>query len=193
MSTRNRVASAVVTALMLGAPAFAQSQIDNNQPVQGDLHGREAGLQSRLTAAFDGGLLDSTELAAMQRDLDGILTRETDFRNRSTGLTSGGHDAIEKSLDIFEACLNRHADKTANVTTGESAFVLGVPVCQTTVPVTTAPVAVLETVAPVVPASTTVVEKTETLTPVAPVDVVKETYHDNRINRYGALECYPLA
>jgi hypothetical protein len=179
MTIRNRVASAVVTALMIGAPAFAQSQIDNNQPVQGDLHAREASLQAKLTAAFDGGLLDSTELSAMQRDLDGILTRESDFRNRSTGLTSGGHDALEKSLDLFESRLNRHADKTANVTTSESAAVLGAPVSQTTVPLTTAPVAVIDTVTPVVPASTTVVEQTQTLVPVAPVlpsmDVVKQT------------------
>jgi hypothetical protein len=171
MNIRTRVATTVFAALMLGAPAFAQSQIDNNQPVQGDLHAREASLQTRLTAAFNGGLIDSNELASMQRDLDGILTRETDFRNRSSGLTSGGYDTIQKSLDLFEARLSRHSDKTDVVNTSSGA-VVGVPLSQTTTPVVpVAPVTVIT------PAPTATVTETT----VGPSDVTETTVRETTV------------
>lgn len=109
--------SSLVAALLIAAtPAFSQSQIDNNQPVQGSLHTREADLQNKLNAAYDAGNLDSTELAAFQRDLDGILVKESREKTKSTGLTDSGFERISKDLDIFEGRLARHTNKTGVVT-----------------------------------------------------------------------------
>lgn len=97
--------------LVLGTPGFAQNQLSNNQPIRGDLHGREAEIQARLKADFKRGLIDATELAAFQRDLDGILVKENDFKSRSTGLTDSGRETLMKKLDVLEGRIVRHAAK----------------------------------------------------------------------------------
>jgi hypothetical protein len=103
---------AVSSIFVFGLSAFSQSQISDNQPVKGELHARETEIQAKLKAAYNAGNIDSTELAQFQRDFDGILTRENDFRTRSTGLTDSGKETIAKQLDTFEARLNRHANKS---------------------------------------------------------------------------------
>ena len=111
--------STLIAALLIAAPAFAQSQIDNNQPVRGDLHTREAELQNKLNASYDAGFISSTELAAFQRDLDGILVKEEKEKGKASGLTDSGYDAIANSLDIFEGRLARHSTKIGVTTKGD--------------------------------------------------------------------------
>ncbi|MBK9773348.1 MAG: hypothetical protein IPP57_21450 [Candidatus Obscuribacter sp.] len=98
--------------MVLLVPASAQTQIDNNQPVKGVLHTREALLQLKLNGAYRAGLIDSNELAAFQRDFDGILAKEEDYKTRPSGMTSGGKQDIEKRLYLFEERLARHANKS---------------------------------------------------------------------------------
>ncbi len=109
--------STLIVALLIAAPAFAQSQIDNNQPVRGDLHTREAELQNKLNASYDAGYISSSELAAFQRDLDGILVKEERQKSKASGLTETAYDGLSKDLDIFEGRLARHSTKLGAVTT----------------------------------------------------------------------------
>lgn len=124
MNKKLRLATPILSALLICAPVFAQSQLKNNQPIRGDLHTREATIQAKLKMDYKQGRIDSTELASFQRDLDGILVRENDFKGRADGLTDSGRETIFKSLDVFEARLDRHANKS-NVKTAADPVKVG--------------------------------------------------------------------
>lgn len=115
MITRFLLGTTLLAALSLSAPAFAQSAINNNQPIRGELHTRAANVQNMLKASYEAGNLTSTELAEMQRDLDGILVKEDRLNTSSTGLTDSGAESISKALDLFEGKLARHANKTGKI------------------------------------------------------------------------------
>lgn len=87
------------------SPSMAQSQIDNNQPVQGQLHSRAVELQNKLNASYKAGYLSSTELAEMQRDLDGILVKADRKNTKDTGLSDTDFDGIRESMSELEARL----------------------------------------------------------------------------------------
>jgi len=70
---------------------------------------------------FKKGLIDSTQLSAMQRDFDAILVHEDDFKAR--GLTSSGAKTISSQLAAFELRL----DKAAGVSTTAAAESLSGP------------------------------------------------------------------
>jgi len=101
----------IVLTAMLNTPCFAQSEITNNQPVAGDLHTREAQIQSKMKANFDAGLIDSDELARLQRDFDGICVQEDDLRSRGSTITDSARQDILKKLDKFEADLDKRTKK----------------------------------------------------------------------------------
>lgn len=115
MLTRFLLGTTLLAAVSLSAPAFAQSAINNNQPIRGELHTRAANMQNMLKASYEAGNLTSTELAEMQRDLDGILVKEDRYNTSSTGMTDSGAESISKALDLFEGKLSRHATKTGKV------------------------------------------------------------------------------
>ncbi|MFA6209623.1 MAG: hypothetical protein WCT03_22765 [Candidatus Obscuribacterales bacterium] len=115
MITRFLLGTTLLAAVSLSAPAFAQSAINNNQPIRGELHTRAANVQNMLKASYEAGNLTSTELAEMQRDLDGILVKEDRLNTSSTGLTDSGAESISKALDLFEGKLARHANKTGKI------------------------------------------------------------------------------
>lgn len=75
-------------------PSMAQSQIDNNQPVQGTLHSRAVDLQNKLNASYKAGYLSSSELAEIQRDLDGILVKADRKSTKDTGLSDTDFDGV---------------------------------------------------------------------------------------------------
>lgn len=104
---------ATLVTLALTVPAFAQSQIDNNQPVQGTLHSREISIQNKLNASYAAGVISSTQLAELQRDLDGILIKEDRQREKAGGQTDSNFDSISKALDGFEGKLDRHSNRVA--------------------------------------------------------------------------------
>jgi|GEM_PF-1363109 hypothetical protein len=83
-------------------PSMAQSQIDNNQPVQGSLNSRGVDLQNKLNASYKAGYLSSTENAEMQRDLDGILLRADRKASKDTGMSDTDFDGVSKAMDEFE-------------------------------------------------------------------------------------------
>lgn len=115
MITRFLLGTTLLAAISLSTPAFAQSAINNNQPIRGELHTRAANVQNMLKASYEAGNLTSTELAEMQRDLDGILVKEDKFNTSATGMTDSGAESISKALDLFEGKLARHANKTGKV------------------------------------------------------------------------------
>jgi hypothetical protein len=130
MFNKRLLSSTVIATLTVTAPAFAQSQIDNNQPVQGSLHSREVKIQNELNTSYAAGLISSTELAEMQRDLDGILVKEDRQRTKADGSVNSNFDKIAKSLDCFEGkILGYNSKKVAS-----SAVV--VPINEQIVPIT---------------------------------------------------------
>ena len=129
MLSKRILGTSLIATLALTAPVFAQSQIDNNQPVQGSLHSREIDLQNKLNASYSAGVISSTELAEMQRDLDGILVKETRQRTKAGGITDSNFDSISKELDTFEGKLVTHTRKVAATSTDGSLVIpAGVPV-----------------------------------------------------------------
>jgi len=147
---------AALTVTLALAPAMAQSQIDNNQPVQGSLQTREAVLQNKLNVCYDAGNIDSTELASLQRDFDGILVKEERLKSKAGGLTDSGYSSISSALDLFESKLSGHAIKNGMAVGAGSAITgnqssLIIPTGKTVI----APVVVETPV--LVPASETVV------------------------------------
>ncbi len=103
MFSKRILGSALFATLAITAPTFAQSQIDNNQPVQGSLHGREVDLQNKLNASYAAGVISSTELAEMQRDLDGILVKEERQRTKAGGLNDSNSTAYLKPWIVLKA------------------------------------------------------------------------------------------
>ena len=96
-------------------PSGAQEQLSNNQPLTKQSTEEEARIQAKLKLDFTHGLIDSTQLATMQRDFDAILVREDDYKSR--GMTDKRKRIIENQLRAFEANL----DRSAGVHTTEQA------------------------------------------------------------------------
>jgi hypothetical protein len=103
--------------LLFNAPCFAQNEIENNQPVAGDLHTRETAIQAKLKSKYDAGLLDADQLAKYQRDFDGICVEEDDIKSRGNGMTESGRKTIMKKLDNFEANLDKQTGGEAKKST----------------------------------------------------------------------------
>ncbi|MBS1954286.1 MAG: hypothetical protein JST89_08870 [Cyanobacteria bacterium SZAS-4] len=175
MLSKRILGSSLIATLAFTAPAFAQSQIDNNQPVQGSLHSREVDLQNKLNASYAAGMISSTELAEMQRDLDGILVKEERQRTKAGGITDSNFDSISKALDCFEGKIVGHNRKVAATSTSNSVIIpAGVPVT----PITGNQSSIVQPPSPtvMVPATTLVptTTTTEIVTP-APAAVTKTT------------------
>lgn len=101
MSTRLLLSLVIASSVGFAGPATAQSQIDNNQPVQGSLHGRAADLQNRLNASYKAGFISSSELATMQRDLDGILIK-ADRKSMKDSNQNTDFDGVSDEMSNFE-------------------------------------------------------------------------------------------
>lgn len=182
MLSKRILGSSLIATLAFTAPVFAQSQIDNNQPVQGSLHSREVDLQNKLNASYSAGMISSTELAEMQRDLDGILVKEERQRTKAGGITDSNFDSISKALDCFEGKIVGHNRKVAATSTSSSAVVVpdGIPVTPITgnqsstiqppSPTVMVPATTIIPTTTIVPTTTT----TEIVTP-APAAVTKTT------------------
>lgn len=99
----------VVAVLMPVAPSFSQSEITNGQPVKGTMDKDAARIQAKLKDDFAKGLIDADQNASLQRDFDGIMTREDDLRNRGNGMNASGKKDIVKQLTAFEARLDKQA------------------------------------------------------------------------------------
>lgn len=106
MSLKLMLSLAIVSSIGFVGPANAQSQIDNNQPVQGTLHSRAADLQNKLNASYKAGFISSTELATMQRDLDGILVK-ADRKSMKDSNQNTDFDGISAEMSNFEKRLIR--------------------------------------------------------------------------------------
>jgi hypothetical protein len=102
-------------------PVVAQQEISNNQPVTRVSSAEETRIQGKMNLDFKKGLIDSTQLSAMQRDFDAILVHEDDFKAR--GLTSSGAKTISSQLAAFELRL----DKAAGVSNTAAAERLSGP------------------------------------------------------------------
>lgn len=98
-----------VSVLMPVAPSFSQSEITNNQPVKGSMDKDAARVQQKLKDDFTKGLIDADQNAQLQRDFDGIMTREDDLRSRGNGMNASGKKDILKQLTAFEARLDKQA------------------------------------------------------------------------------------
>ena len=101
-------------------PGWTQQELSNNQPVTRLSSANETRIQAKLKLDFKQGLIDATQLSAMQRDFDAILVHEDDFKAR--GLTSGGRAKIDEQLAAFEIRLDKAAGVT---TTAEASSVAG--------------------------------------------------------------------
>lgn len=99
----------VVSAVMPVAPSFSQSEITNNQPVKGSMNKDAERIQQKLKDDFKNGLIDSDQNAQLQRDFDGIMTREDDLKSRGNGMNASGKKDILKQLAAFEARLDKQA------------------------------------------------------------------------------------
>lgn len=108
-----RSAAIGLAAAFFATPSFAQHSLLYEQPNVGDLHAKEAMLESKLTSAYNLGLIDPLELANMHRDLDAIRVKEDSYRMR--GFSSGGYDSIASRLARFEADLNGRCGEKSNV------------------------------------------------------------------------------
>jgi len=123
MLNKRSLGLSLITTVAMSAPVFAQSQIDNNQPVQGTLHSREVEIQNKLNASYAAGLISSTELASMQRDLDGILVKEDRKLTKAGGLDGSNFDSISKDLDVFEARILTSNRKVASSSEGNAVAI----------------------------------------------------------------------
>jgi len=99
----------VVAAVMPVAPSFSQSELTNNQPVKGTMDKDAARIQQKLKDDFTKGLIDADQNASLQRDFDGIMTREDDLRTRGNGMNAAGKKDILKQLTAFEVRLDKAA------------------------------------------------------------------------------------
>lgn len=172
--------STLIATIAITAPVFAQSQIDNNQPVQGSLHTREVEIQNKLNASYKAGFISSTELAELQRDLDGILVKEERQRTKAGGLTGSNFDSISKALDCFEGKITTHARRVAS--TSDSSSVV-VPVGTPVVPITGNQSSIIQPAKPtlMVPATTIVPSATTTIVPSATTTIVPSSTSVTRI------------
>lgn len=112
MLRKNLLGMQFVIALAPSLPCLAQEEIMNNQPVAGELSGRESKIQAKLKDDYNKGLIDSDQLCIFQRDLDGICVDEDEIRSRAGGMTDGARKGIIKRLDFFEANLDKAAQKS---------------------------------------------------------------------------------
>ncbi len=116
--------ASVVSVLAPCTPSFAQSEINNNQPVRGSMGKDEMRIQDKLKADYNKGLINSDQLADFQRDFDGILDRENAIQ--SDGMNKSGRKDILRDLASFEsrldkqANLNRSPKSTAKSTTKQT-------------------------------------------------------------------------
>jgi len=115
MKNRKHLSLALTAFAMSVMPSFAQNEISNNQPVSREMSAEEIRIEAKLKLDFKNGLIDSNQLAQMQRDFDGILVKEDSFKAR--GLTDDGRKAIGEALCQFESKL----DKAAGVSTTAEA------------------------------------------------------------------------
>jgi hypothetical protein len=99
--------SLAFAALLLNAPCFAQNEIENNQPVVGDLNKKEVAIQKKLQSKYDAGLIDADQLAVYQRDLDGISVKEDELKTRSSGMSDSAKKDIWNKLETFETNLEK--------------------------------------------------------------------------------------
>ncbi|MBS2007991.1 MAG: hypothetical protein JST01_13175 [Cyanobacteria bacterium SZAS TMP-1] len=120
-SSKMLITAAILTITAL--PTLAQNEISNNQPITRSLSEEEIRIEAKMKLDFKKGLIDSNQLAAMQRDFDGILVREDSFKAR--GLTDDGRKAINEALARFEEKLDKAAGASttseANNASGEKA------------------------------------------------------------------------
>jgi hypothetical protein len=98
-----------LTALMPFTPSFSQTEIQNKQPAKGAMDKDAVRVQAKLKDDFKKGLIDADQLSQMQRDFDGIMTREDDLRTRGNGMNASGKKDILKQLTAFEARLDKQA------------------------------------------------------------------------------------
>ncbi|HEY9787970.1 MAG TPA: hypothetical protein V6D17_21455 [Candidatus Obscuribacterales bacterium] len=99
------LAPAVAAMFVVGLPAMANYPFADLKPV-GMVHQREIALNKEIQAAYKRGLIDSFEVAQMQRDLDGVRTEDDYFRIDSTNGRRAA--AVLKKLDQLEADLFAH-------------------------------------------------------------------------------------
>lgn len=115
MKSRNTlltVTAAIVASFSINLPVSAQSSLEPNQPVVGNLHVVEANLEAQLKHDYNAGLIDPLELANMQRDLDVIKVKEEAFRMRKQGMTDEAEQKIADRLSEFQSrLLSKVADK----------------------------------------------------------------------------------
>jgi hypothetical protein len=103
------------TFIFVPSAALSQDELSNNQPLTKKSTEEEARIQAKLKLDFTQGLIDSTQLASMQRDFDAILVKEDDYKAR--GMTDKRKKIIADLLQNFEATL----DRSAGVHTTEEA------------------------------------------------------------------------
>ena len=102
-------------------PGLTQDEISNNQPMSKRSSAQEVRIQAKLKLDFKKGLIDSSQLAELQRDFDAILVHEDELKMRSSSASS--KDTIKVQLQAFEQRL----DKAAGVkTTAQAANSTGV-------------------------------------------------------------------
>ena len=121
MNINTAAMALVVNFAFCSLPGLTQQELSNNQPVTRVSSAIETRIQAKLKLDFKKGLIDATQLSAMQRDFDAILVHEDDFKAR--GLTSGGRGTIDKELSAFELRL----DKCAGVSTTAEANIVNGP------------------------------------------------------------------
>ncbi|HEY9760281.1 MAG TPA: hypothetical protein V6C97_34305 [Oculatellaceae cyanobacterium] len=97
----------LLLSLVMPSAAFSQDELSNNQPLTKRSTEEEARIQAKLKLDFTQGLIDSSQLAGMQRDFDAILVKEDDYKSR--GMTEKRRKIIADDLRNFEANLDRNA------------------------------------------------------------------------------------
>jgi hypothetical protein len=112
---KNVITLTILAASMTLLPCLAQNEIQNNQPLSRWLSADEARIEGKLQLDYKTGLIDATQLAAMQRDFDGILVQEDAWKSR--GLLGLGRARTAKALAEFE----RRVDESAGVCTTQAA------------------------------------------------------------------------
>lgn len=109
--------TAIAAFAIFAIPAQAQQARNtydwlNNQPQVGQVHRQEMNIERQLRRDYNRGFIDSNEYAQLQRDLDGIVVCEDEFRMDHNGLGQKDVQGLKDMLNRFQANLNREtADK----------------------------------------------------------------------------------